>query len=357
MLDFTQTQNPLSINRAFFAVPAPDWVRAEPIPTAEQFKSASRQAFADPERRLLPLTSKLTTFYSALDFYGNIGNYPAGVEDRVKQACVHYRIAGEILPYLDVLLQEQEKKAVKVVEEPESTLRFAIDEEHAGGPVRLLPINNPDEAAKSASDLAKMFGERRIHYITARRAALEIEKVAGEDSECLANLTPLLEYRLPNLDRAAEKIESRADYIPAHLDKGAAMNAYRGAIAAAARQEISLEECVEKIAALDHSLHIDLFDRRPEFLKPHEIVYSGITKLAAARAVKELVQVPDVTVIPLAAFKKIPRNQLLTTFGKAAADNFKSWVDTDDATLVSACLPSWSLEDRVSLTKLAIEHG
>lgn len=352
--DYTHTRNPRSIYLATLARPFPEWAEHSPVPTSEQFVKKASQAFADPARRLLPITDKATTFFSAIDCLANVGSYSDDTWERVKSACAHFGISADVAPYAELFADQVEKKASAVPAAKPG--RFAIDEEFNGRRIRVLPLNDSEQVRDSASALVKMASENRIHYIQLVAASEEIVKAASDLGTKIPDFIHSCgEERLPDWEKAARLIESRNGCAGVTKE---AMADYRDTVRSGAAGEISPVECMQKIAGSDSAAGIKYrYTANTHIPLPHDIVFGGASVASLEKAASEQVLIRD-NLVPLSAFKKIPDADFVYRMpdadaGRRMRDLIKSASDASDVSLAVAEL---ARPDQVTLFKLAAEY-
>lgn len=351
MQDFTTSGNPTYLFQAELHHPFPDWVVSKPIPEAGDFAKSASAAFADPARRLLPLTDPVSTFHSAINLFAQMDQFDEGVFNRVKAACALFDIEHDVAPYAELFAERIEKSAAEADTDISS---YAIDEVLGGQRYRLLPLDTATDIVDAATELRKMAAERRIHYIMLLPAARRIVKAAADRNvEGLPQIILRLGVeRMADLDAAGPALQKRAS-----LAKSAAPEVvsaqYADALKEAAEGRCSDIECVEKIAAIDQAAGIahKFSDFHPTPL-PHEIIFSGPVLAEVEKAAKAHVCINDV-LIPLDAIRLIP--QLVAEFklSKEASSSFEQHRGTTDARDISLAVMSWNDSDRRTLLRLA----
>lgn len=352
--DYTHTRNPRSIYMATLARPFPEWAEHAPVPTSEQFEKKANQAFADADRRLLPITDRATTFFSAIDCLANVGDYSEATWERVKSACEHFGIAADVAPYAELFAAQVEKKASDYA--PAYAGRFAIDEDFNGRRIRVLPLNDREQVRDSAAALVKMATENRIHYIQLVSASEEIVKAAADLGVKIPDIIfSCGEERLPDWEKAARLIESRGNCSGVTKE---VMGEYRDLIKQAATGEITPTECLQKIAATDSAVGVRYrYAATTHVPLPHDIVFCG-TSVAEAEKVASCDVLIRGHLVPLPAFKKIPAEDFVYRMpdagtGRRLRDLIKNASDASDVSLAVAELAH---RDQVTLLKLAAEY-
>lgn len=350
--DYTHTNNPRSIYLAEMAVPFPEWVKGQPIPTRNGLEKLASVAFADRSNRLLPVHEKEAAFFSSLDYFANAGDYPEETFDAIKDACDHFGIGADVAPYAEFFAGVFEKQASDEDVAP-APGRFAISTQLNGREFQILPINEPYEISKSAGDLLKMVHEGRIHYLMFVDAAREIVKAAselGSDQPLPGLVQHVGSPRFDDLDKAASLIESRRP-----LTKGfdGAFEAYTDAIKAASAGEITAEECMQKIAATDDLIGLKYnFSPRARTPLPHDIVFGGPSHTEVEKAASRHVVIRGISV-PFAVMTKIPKLDVEFKMEKSAADEFLQLRSGASAIPLSLAIEKWAAEDQKELLRLA----
>lgn len=352
--DYTHTNNPRSLYLAEMAIPFPQWVKGCPVPTSAGLEKLASVAFADRSRRLLPLHEKEAAFFSAVDYFANVGSYPESTFAYIKEACDHFDIGSDVAPYAEHFAGVFEKRAAD--EAPVAApARFAISTHLNGRDFKLLPLNDAYEVTKSAKELVKMVDENRIHYLMFVDAAREIVK-AATDASCVTELPGLVVHvgtpRFEDLDKAARMIDSRRPLIGACEG---AMEEYVGAIKAAAEGKITPEECMQKIAATDDAIGIRYnYNPRTRVPLPHDIVFGGpslpeVEKMAATNLLVRGVPVP------LRVVASIPKIDCEFLLEKDASASLLSLRDGGNAAPLSLAVAAWSEADQKTLLRLALQ--
>lgn len=343
--DFTTANNPRFLYFAELHRPFPQWIVESAIPSAEQFSKKASAAFADPVRRLLPVTDKVATFHSALDLFAHADDYTEDVFSRVKAACDFHGISDEVAPYAELFADKFEKSATEL---PVQEGRFAIRETLNGTDYRLLPLNDADEVSESAHELAKMAADNRIHFLTLQPAAVEIIKAAGEFgvTDIPEMLWRIGAERTHNADRAATLVAGREEM---------AKSANKADLKAAYEEAVATEdpgEAMRKIAAIDDAAGIRYHYKSAHVLLPSEIVYCGPLVSEVEKVASEHVMVNDVF-IPLSEMKKIDLTEAEFKLSKSAGDTFSKVIDTEDARDISLAVMQWQDDDRRTLLRMA----
>jgi len=343
--DFTTDPNPRYLYVAELHHPFPAWVANAPIPSSEQFAKKANAAFADPERRLLPIADSVSTFHSAINLFADVSNFPDAAFDRIKEACEFFGIAAEVEPYAEVFASRIEKSATQAPH-----VEFALDEEIGGNSFRLLPLTDAYDVEDAGFQLAKMATDSRIHFIHFARAARKIVKAA--EAKGVNNLPETIlrvgVERVHNFTKAASILGNRAEAAK-QGDPEAIQQAYMEAL-----QETDPHAAVEKIAAIDTAAGIShRYYAGASLPLPTEIVFNGPLVSEVEKIAKAHAAVGNV-LIPLAELKKVDRSALAFSLSKEAGEAIVRVLDdTDDATDVSLLVDSWVDSDRRTLLRLA----
>lgn len=343
--DFTTENNPRYLYIAELHRPFPEWVANAPIPSASSLEKKAAAAFADPARRLLPITDNVATFLSAINLFAEPANFSADVFDRVKEACDFHGISEEVAPYADLFADRFEKSASEAVA---PAGRFAIDTELDGQRYQLLPINDAYEVSESAEHLAKMASDGRIHFIQFASAAREIVKAAADhNASGLPHIVLRVGVdRMPNMEKAAKLIEGRAELATGDVE------AVKAAYADALTDEDPVS-AMNKIAAIDTSVGIrHRYDNAARLPLPSDIVFSGPLVSAVEKLAMEQAVIGNV-LVPLTALKALNRDELDFKLSKAASESFSRVQDTNNATDISLLVEGWSDADRRTLLRIA----
>lgn len=352
--DYTRTNNPRSLHLADMAIPFPEWVQGTAIPTHTEFEKLASVAFADPKARRLPVSTKEATFFSAVDYFANVGNYPTSVFDCIKTASEWFGISKDIAPYAELFAERIEKSASEVVKTPG---KFAISTYLAEQEFRILPINDPHQVTKAASDLLKMVDENRIHYLMFVDAAREVVKAAsevGSDQPLPHAIERVGAERFPDFEKAARMLESRRSVAARHEG---AFESYLGAIRAAETGGITADECMQKIAAIDDALGIrQNLGLAAKIPAPHLVVFSGPSHAAVEKAAKTTAVIRGVA-LPLTAIDGIPAIQLEFKLSKAANADVINLLAERDARPLSMAIDKWDITDQKELLRLAVAHS
>lgn len=351
MQDYTTKGNPTHIYKAAMHHPFPDWVAEKPMPTGADFEKAASAAFADPARRLLPLTTPEATFHSAIDLFANIEHYGADVFDRVKAAAATFGIEYDIAPYAGMFADVLEKSAA----EPEDDGRYAINSIIGDVTFKLLPMNTADDVIESGRELAKMAAEHRIHYLTLLPAARELVKAASElgIADMPKSVWRLGAERCEDLEGAAKLLADRH-----HLSKSAQVNVlkdmYSEALTEAVTGQCTAYELVEKIAGIDAAAGMHYrYNTLHTAPLPHEVVFNGplmseVEKVAKANALIGTV------LVPVAAIRAVPNEDFEFKLSKSAhAGLVDSLSSSDAAAALTYTVSTWSDTDRRTLLRIA----
>lgn len=351
MEDFTQMKNPWFLYRAELESPFPEWVANAPLPEREDFSKQASTAFADPENRLLPISTKEAAFHSAIEVFARCEEYSDDAFDRVKQACEYYGIEDDVLPYAEIFLEEIEKSAA--LDEPAEG-RYAIDTELGGQNLRLLPLNDYEDVRESARELSKMAAEKRINLLMLVPAAREIVKAAGEHGvETLPETIVRFGYlRHADAEKSAALIEGREQYCKDPDLREVVKQDYQEAIAGV---EDDPDDAMEKIAATDlvAGLRQEL-NIRSVIPNPYDVVFTGPLDIEVEKAASENILVRDV-LIPLAAVSSIEKLDAEFRLSKSAAENFEKLRDCTDAKDWSIAIEQWEPDDQRTLLRMAAE--
>ena len=350
--DYTHTNNPRSLYLAKMAIPFPQWIKGSPVPTSGTLEKLASVAFADRDRRLLPLHDKEAAFFSSVDYFANVGSYPEVTFAYIKEACDHFGIGADVAPYAEHFAGVFEKRAADeaTVSAPS---KFAVSTHLNGCDFKLLPLNDAYEITKSAKDLVKMVDESRIHYLMFVDAAREVVKAATEAS-VVHELPGLVVHvgtpRFEDLDKAANMIESRRPLVGGFEG---AFEAYTSAVKGAASGVITPEECMQKIAATDDVIGLRYnYNLRSRVPLPHDIVFGGPSYPEVEKAASENVMVRGVAVPLLSAIRNIQEIDINYHLSKeAAADMHK----TEGAAALSHDVAKWNETDQKTLLRLALK--
>lgn len=345
--DFTSDPNPRYLYVAELHHPFPDWVANAPVPSASQFTKKANAAFADPDRRLLPISDAVATFHSAINLFAKPTDFPDSAFDRVKEACEFFGIAAEVAPYAEVFADRFEKSAGVTA----APVQYAIDEEISGERYQLLPLGDAMDVEDAGFQLAKMASDSRIHFIHFAHAARRIVK-AAEDHGVVDQLPEVVlragAERAHNLEKAAKLVAGRGDY--ARTGNPDEVNAaYLEAL-----QDSDPDSVMQKIAAIDTAAGIThRYQPGAAVPLPNEIVFNGPLISEIEKVAKEHAAIGNV-LVPLNELKKVDRRALAFALTKeAGAAIINVLDDTDDATDVSLLVDSWVDEDRRTLLRLA----
>ena len=349
--DFTSMNNPKFLYLAEMHQPFPDWVVKEAMPEKADFEKKSSTAFADPKRRLLPICTKSAAFHSAINMFARPDDYDEETLERVKEACAHYGIEQEILPYAGLFVEEFDKSAA-LDEFPEG--RFAIDTTLGGEKYQLLPLNDAEDVSTAAFDLAKMASEKRIHFMMMIPAAREIVKAANDFGvEKMPEM--IIRYGVPRFadaEKAAKLIEGREQFCKEAGLKETVTKDYQEALAGI---EEDPDGAMEKIATIDHLAGVETsYKLSAAVPNPFDIVFSGLLESDAEKAATEHVMVKDVF-IPLDEVKRISSLDAQFRLSKEASETFSKLRDTDDARDLSIAIDPWVEDDKKTFLRLAVE--
>jgi hypothetical protein len=333
--------------------PFPSWIADAPMPEAAEFVKRANTAFADPERRLLPICTKAAAFHSAIQIFAEPDDFDLATLDRVKEACAFYEIESDVLPYAELFLNEFDKSAA--LNEPVEG-RFALNDELNGTPLRLFPINDAFDVVDSANELAKMAGEHRIPLVTFVPTARTIIKAAAEHgvNQKLPSLVMRFGVeRFPDADEAAKKIAGRE-----LLCKDASIHAMlqRDYIAAIAEVEADPEEAMLKIATIDQVAEISTSFSNPFVPTAYDIVYGGPLVSEVEKAAKEHISVRDV-LVPLQALEQVPTLELQYRLSKSAGEQLKGLAGVKDAREFSVVIDKWTERDQKTLLRLMADNA
>lgn len=349
--DYTTSNNPRFLYFAEMHLPVPAWVSKEPMPTASAFEKCAAAAFADQTRRLLPIRDKLSAFHSALEVFSNMDSYAEETFERVKSACEFYGIEADVAPYAELFAEKMEKAAAA---DTPGTGKFAIDQEIGGVAYRILPLNDAEDVTSSASELAKMAAERRIHFLTMVPAAVEIAKAASHFGvKSLPYLVERFGYeRLPDFAGARKGIEGR-ELLSKTADQRAVKEAYEDALSEGESEIISPSECMSKIASIDDAAGLRYrYFRGAPVLTAADIVFSGPLVSEVEKAAREYVAIREV-LVPLAVIKSISTEEIDFKLTKEASSSLGRVRDTSDAKDISLVVMEWEDEDQRTLLRLA----
>lgn len=344
--DFTTDQNPRYLYVAELHHPFPAWVANAPIPDASQFTKKASAAFADSERRLLPIADKVSTFHSAINLFADVTSFPDIAFDRIKEACDFFGIADDVAPYAEVFADRIEKSASAGA----PPVAFAIDEQIGDNHFRLLPLGDASDIEDSGFQLAKMASDSRIHFIHFVRAARKIVKAAEDKG--VARLPELVlrvgSERVHNLSKAAGLLGDRAEHAKVG-DAAVIHQSYMEAL-----QETDPDTAMEKIAAIDTAVGIShRYNAGARLPLPSDIVFNGPLIAEVEKVAKAHAAIGNV-LVPLVELKKVDRRALAFSLSKEAGEAIVRVLDdTDDATDVSLMVDTWGDTDRRTLLRLA----
>lgn len=351
--DFTSMNNPRFLYQAGLHHPFPDWVAAESMPEKADFEKKAAAAFADPARRLLPICTPSAAFHSAINVFARFNDFGEAAFERVKEACDHFGIEQDILPYAELFAGEFEKAAA--IDDFDGG-RFAIDDELGGERFRILPLNDKDDVASSAFDLAKMAADRRVHILMLVPAAREIVKAAADHGvERLPEI--VVRYgtvRFPDAEQAAKLIEGREQFCKDASLRETVADDYREALEGL---EESPDDALAKIAAIDHAAGVETsYKLSAAVPNPFDIVFSGPLESEAEKAATENVLIRDV-LVPLTEIRRIGELDASYRLSKEAADHFLKLRGEGDARDLSLAVEHWDEEDQRTLLRLAVANA
>lgn len=351
MRDFTTTSNPRYLYQAALHHPFPEWVANEPMPSAVEFEKKAATAFADPARRLLPISSRSAAFHSAINAFACAGDFGEDVLERIKEACHYHQISNDVLPYLQYFAGEMAKEAS---DESPREGRFAIDTELGGQRLKLLPLDDAADVATSAHDLAKMAGERRIHLLMLVPAAREIVKAA--DDHGVAGLPELVVHfgseRFPDAGRARQFLKDRHELCKDASLRDAVKAGYAEALA---DLENDPEAAMEKIAGVDRAAGVGASLRIGHPVpNAFDIVFSGNLVKEADEIAASNVFVRGV-LIPLEAAGKVSGIAADYLLSKEAATSLAAARSSGDARDLSLAIQGWGEADQKTFLRMAAE--
>lgn len=351
MSDYTHRGNIPHFNRARAFQPFPEWVGN--VPTASQFVRMSKEAFADKDSRVFPVSNPTATFYSALDAFYRADEVQPEVLDRVKAACAMFDIEASVCPYLDFFADDLEKSASAPVDV------FALDLTLHGTDVRMLPVNDVESVVKSASDLHDMLESWRIPYLLARPAALTIVKTAAELGVDMRRIPTAV------LDMGTERAARSGGDLRHELSKRAswgrhdeeATSAQYFAAADEFDETGDADILLHKIASIDMLTeiyrHYRFSDQHGHVPMPHALVFNGPTTAEIEKMAKVHVVVNDIT-IPLAAFANVDPTEAEFKLTKRASSAVREMLAYQDARDVTLEVANWSDDDRSTLCRLLV---
>ena len=348
--DFTRTNNPSYLYMAELMHPFPEWIASKPVPEPDEFEKMASTAFADPARRLLPVSSPEAAFYSAINIFAHLGDYGDDVFDRVKSACAFYGIEEDVAPYATIFADEHEKSASGPEEVPG---RFAIDEELDGVRYRLLPLNDAEEVRQSARDLSKMAREDRIHFLMLVPAAREICKAAADSG--VADLPGIVTRfgldRFDDVDAAKPMLDKRASF--GKMPEAASL--YESVREEWAAGSIDPYEAMEKIAAIDDAAGVPCaLSLTSDHPTPYEVVFCGGKVVDAEKMASENVLLRGV-LIPVKDAKAVNPLDIAFRLSKSAAADWERMRDVADARDISLSLGTWAEADQKTFLRLVAE--
>lgn len=349
--DFTTENNPRYLYLAELHRPFPDWVSQKPIPSKDDFTKKASAAFADPQRRLLPINTPEAAFHSAINLFACMQDFPASAFDRVKEACASFQIEADVAPYAELFASEMEKTAADT--RPPGW--FAIDTEIAGSRYQLLPLNSREDVVQSAHDLAKMAAENRINIMLLVPAARELVKAAAqhEVKESLPRVVRFGYERFPEAEKAATLIQGRSAYC-----KDPSLRSTLDRLYTEALVDLSLDPIttMNKIAAIDHQAGLRVNYREDSAVPtPFDVVFCGPLRSSVEKVAKEHVLVKNDVLVPLASLRNITPIAVEYGLSKVAATQFLRARDSDDARDISLLISNWSDTDKDQLLRLAVK--
>jgi hypothetical protein len=350
MQDYTTLNNPRYLYFAELHRPFPNWVANTPTPNWEDFEKCASAAFADPDRRLLPIRDKVSTFHSAVDLFANVADYSSDVFERVKSACEFFKIQDDVAPYADVFADSLEKSASEMVA---PTGRFAIDQEIGGTHYRLLPLNDAQDVRDAAHELAKMASESRIHFLSLVPAAQQVVKAAAEFdvSDVLPMINRLGLERCADIDKAEINLQGREKFAKS-LDQVVVKEEYASIITEAKSGSITPWACMQKIAALDDAVGIRCrYNESSPVMNPSEIVFSGPLVREVEKAARLNVAIKDV-LVPLSVVRGVSTDEATFKLSKSAGHSFLQLSTTDDAKDLSLAIMGWDDTDQRTLLRM-----
>jgi len=345
--DYTFTDNPRCLYAAAAANEFPEWVEKDGIPTREELEGMAKQAFADTERRLLPMHTKTAAFYSAIDFFSRPDQFSDDVHERIKAACDMYGITAEIPEYTQVFVDTIEKQASEYLDTDISD--FALDCELNGTEIRLFPIYNKSTIEDSIVSLNKMAHERRLPHPLVKSASEEIRKAASVyDVEVYGVPAQLEVDRFEDWEKAASLVQGRGK-------DPVIQEAYDNLIKAGAEGTMPVDEILDSMQALDYSSGVVYNYTNPRFGErtPEEVVYCGESKEEAVKMAKENVLISGVAV-PVKAWNEMSEQDVRTVLGGETADVLKCAFHVEDGMEASYAVSELSDEEQKNVLKLLL---
>lgn len=316
-------------------IPFPEWVRESVLPDPQHLEKAAATAFAD-EARSLPIQDKVSTFLSAIQVVSEPEKYAEKIASRVQKAVAHFGIEGDIAPYADLAIDELEKVASSSPVE----ITYAIELQDDG--VQVLPLNDKSATEYAAAEVWKMAGQGDLPHMLVVEALPKIvaaaEQFGAEIPDRLVKMAKASENHWLDWDKA-EKLTEGRHFRATRGDAEEAKQHYAGVLKEARAEEISPDEAVMKLAAVDLLYGVQpsyplkyASTRLPTHVPtPTEIVYCGDDDLQeTCKAATENVLVRE-TLIPFVEFKNLPKEEIRLRLSKEAAQKWDEMPENFDA--------------------------
>ncbi len=323
MKDFQTDTVPRPLVKAAAAGLLPEWVQALPVPDRKAHAHLSKEAFADPGNRLLPIHSKECVLWSATYAGAYPSWYPEKAASAIRDAAVVFNVTDIVEPLLAFGAQEEIKQAAAVQEKA----AFAIHLDDgapfglAPGPLGLLPCHDEFHIDGSAESLNKAASANTMPPELVYIAAQGLVKAAAAKgcSDVLPRaISNLGVERMPDWNRAEVLLGDR------FKAAGENFSAYRELAQFGRDNPESANEVIDGFRDLDTEFGFTYWgSKQSNVISPWEAVYSGplisdIEKMSNTHAVLAGLLVPmDV----LASF---PDERIDKAFGKEAGERIKA---------------------------------
>lgn len=346
MLDYTRDKNPGWLRAVNGAMP--DWVKDAPHPSEDELVKMSSATFADPLHRLHPLHTPAAAFSSLAYLLANGASAESPEVQTAKTAAAKWEIEQAELDALIESVTVHIKSAA--ADAPEVPLVAMTVKNAAGDADGFYDISTVGQMMESAEQLARDYSDQKIPALWAKEACANIKSAADARGVPLSELHPLVKHmndeRVHDFARARELVGFRKYARVSTAD----VETYRDIVNSVEHEEVSVEEGVEMMEALDQAHLVKYAGLQTD---PWTILNSGHTQDEIVKMADSSVLMAD-TIVPAHVIAHIPEETVRMRFAKSAADQVWAIVKTASVAPTDATVLAGNLEPDVQRGVLAL---
>lgn len=323
----------------------PEWVTE--VPEEADLEQLARTAFASPHERLFPLHSKTAAFLSALHAEAS-GVTDTAVLGRIKSACAAYNILDEVRLAHDSLPRETLPDS-QDVRKQKTAHAIELVIEPGGEPEAFYPIDTVMQIEKSATDLNRDIGERKLPTSWFMEASRALVKAAGELGFPVHQIPPavmaLSVDRIPSDLFIQDQLEKRKEAGMPDAAVELCKEAYDSSCETGEYLEAAhLWEIADRKYAIDYSGGV---------LDPVKAFNSGMLRSQADEMAEEVFVLDDL-LLPKTAFLTLPENTIAASFPRTKAAGLLQARSDGSANGITAAVDNLDAVQKTTLMQLLL---